>query len=118
MGVTEAKKQYYLEQHTAQSLVSIIHANDWTEGVDLVNGGHIQMLVTEEEEGAVRADYEAASDAGLDVDPVSWLSKEEMLEVSVYEFAISIVTEFLTVFRSIVSRRRLARTQRLASQSA
>ena len=81
MGPTEAKKQYYLEQHTAKSIVSIADANNWTEEVDLVNGGHIQLLVTNEEVEEARADYEAAADSGLDVDAVTRVTEEEMYAV-------------------------------------
>ena len=88
MGPVEAKKQYYLEQHTANSLVSIIESNDWVEDVDLVNGGHIQMLVSKEEVEEARADYESAANAGLNIDAVKWISKEEMYEVCSILFRI------------------------------
>ena len=81
MGVSEAKKQYYLEQHTASSLIDIIERNKWEGDIDLVNGGHIQLLTTPEEVEAVRLDYEAAKEAGLNLEPVKWISKEEMFEV-------------------------------------
>jgi hypothetical protein len=84
MSVSEAKKQYYLEQHTASELLDIIYANKWENEVDLVNGGHLQLLTTKEEETAMRMDYEAAKAAGLDVDPVGWISKEEMFNVRIY----------------------------------
>lgn len=81
MGLTEAKKQYALEQHTAEHITSIVDSGRWSDDVDLVNGGHVQMLVTDEEVDETRADYEAAADAGLKLASVSWISKEEMLKV-------------------------------------
>lgn len=77
----EAKKSYELEQHTASLLVRIIEENGWTSDVDLVEGGHINLLFTEKEEEDANKDYEMARQAELDLDGVEWLPKEKVQEV-------------------------------------
>ncbi|EJC99722.1 DAO-domain-containing protein [Fomitiporia mediterranea MF3/22] len=80
MGVEEAKKQFALEDHSADSLVEIIKANRLEDIVDLVSGGHIQLCFTDEELEGVRVDYERAKESGLDVSTVTFLTKEEVHE--------------------------------------
>lgn len=40
--------------------------------------GHIKLFLTDDEEKVLRADYEAAKAAGVPVDDVRWISREEM----------------------------------------
>ncbi|EGN96963.1 hypothetical protein SERLA73DRAFT_185222 [Serpula lacrymans var. lacrymans S7.3] len=77
-GTDEAIRSLALEAHTASSLVSIINAHGLEEKVDLVEGGHIDLLITEKEVEDARDDYEAAEKAGVDLRNVQWMSKEEM----------------------------------------
>ncbi|KAJ7066125.1 FAD dependent oxidoreductase [Mycena amicta] len=69
-----------MENHTAAEIVRLIHENGWTDAVDLVEGGHVTILLTAEEETDIKADYEAAKDAGVDVSRVRWFTKEQMQE--------------------------------------
>ncbi|KAG1816222.1 FAD dependent oxidoreductase [Suillus variegatus] len=76
----EAIKSYKLEQHTASLLVKIIEENGWASDVDLVEGGHINLLFTEKEAENAHKDFDTASQAQLNLDDVEWLSKEELEE--------------------------------------
>ena len=82
MGVEEAKKQYALENHTVDTLLQIIKDNNLTDTVDLVSGGHYDMLFTEKEITTINADLKLAKESGLDVSSVKFFPKEEMIEVS------------------------------------
>ncbi|KAG2034915.1 hypothetical protein BDR03DRAFT_1001367 [Suillus americanus] len=42
-------RSYEFEPHTASLLVKTIEENGWTSGIDLVEGGHINLLFTEKE---------------------------------------------------------------------
>ncbi|KIJ65352.1 hypothetical protein HYDPIDRAFT_174844 [Hydnomerulius pinastri MD-312] len=77
-GPEEAKRSYALEAHTASSLVRIIEENRWTEDVDLVNGGHIDLLFTDDEVNEANRDLDAARKEGLSLEGVTWLEKEEV----------------------------------------
>ena len=104
MGLAEARKQYALEQHTVEHITSIVGSNEWNDDVDLVNGGHIQMLVTDEEVEEAKADYDAAASAGLKLESVSWISKEEMFEVRwrALRTSVSFLKDRHTVLRCIL----------------
>ncbi|KAG1747870.1 FAD dependent oxidoreductase [Suillus paluster] len=75
-GMVEATKSYELEQHTTSLLVKIIEENGWTSDIDLVEGGHINLLFTEKEEKEANKDYEMARQAQLNLDGIEWLPKE------------------------------------------
>ncbi|KAF8645987.1 hypothetical protein AX16_007414 [Volvariella volvacea WC 439] len=80
-GTREAVKGFALEKYVSDEVVKILKEEGLGEKVDLVEGGHITLLVTEEEESAIRKDYEAAKKAGdVDLDRVEWVSKEEMVK--------------------------------------
>lgn len=81
MGVDEAKKQYALEQHTVQVLLQIIRDHNLEGVVDLVSGGHYDMLFTDKEIKEVHADLALAKESGLHVSDIKYFSKEEMSEV-------------------------------------
>jgi len=82
-GAEEAKKSYALESYVSSELVKIIKQEGWDEDLDLVEGGHITMFMTKEEEERARRDWETARMAGLErVDEVRWLGREEMQAVS------------------------------------
>ncbi|KAG2072464.1 FAD dependent oxidoreductase [Suillus decipiens] len=79
-NTVEAIKSYELEKHTASLLVKIIEGNGWASDIDLVEGGHINLLFTEEEEKDAHKDFDTARQAQLNLDGVEWLSKEELEE--------------------------------------
>ncbi|KAH7923698.1 FAD dependent oxidoreductase [Leucogyrophana mollusca] len=76
-GTAEAVRSYALEEHTAASLVSITEAHGLSSNVDLVEGGHISLLLTDLEVKEAREDYEAA-EGHLDLTRVEWVDKETM----------------------------------------
>ncbi|KJA16039.1 hypothetical protein HYPSUDRAFT_47784 [Hypholoma sublateritium FD-334 SS-4] len=80
-NTSEAIKTYLLEKYTADSLVAFINDRNLQDEVDLVEGGHITLLRTEQEETDARNDYEAAKAAGLISDGkmgVRWLGNVEL----------------------------------------
>ncbi|KAF9224266.1 FAD dependent oxidoreductase [Gyrodon lividus] len=74
-GAEEAKRSYALEAHTASSLVDIIENNGWTNDVDLVDGGHINLLFTHEEIKEAERDIDAAKRVGWSLEGLTWLDK-------------------------------------------
>lgn len=83
-NTSEAIKTYLLEKYTADSLVDFINDRNLEDEVDLVEGGHITLLRTEQEEIDARNDYEAAKAAGLIADGemgVRWVGNEELQQV-------------------------------------
>ncbi len=72
----------YWKKYNADSLVDFINTRGLQDEVDLVEGGHITLLRTEQEETDARNDYEAAKAAGLIVEGVRWLGNEELQKVS------------------------------------
>ncbi|KAG2029914.1 hypothetical protein BDR03DRAFT_825229, partial [Suillus americanus] len=72
----EAIKSYELQQHTASLLVKIIEEKDWASDIDLIEGGHINILFTDKEERDAHKDCYMARQARLDLDGIEWLPKE------------------------------------------
>ncbi|KAI0693386.1 FAD dependent oxidoreductase [Cerioporus squamosus] len=77
-GTEEAVRAIALEQHTASSIVKLIKDTGAEGAVDLVEGGHTTLLFTEPEIDVAKADYAAAKAAGINVEDVKFLSKEEV----------------------------------------
>ncbi|KAJ6614127.1 hypothetical protein B0H10DRAFT_1950919 [Mycena sp. CBHHK59/15] len=59
-------------------MVKLIQEKGWTESVDLVEGGHTTVFFTDSELEAVKADFEVAMDAGVDLKATQWMSKDNM----------------------------------------
>lgn len=80
---SEAVKSYRLEQYTSDALVQFITDRKLADSVDLVEGGHIGVFRTEEDERAARRDYEAARAAGVGTGDlgVRWITNEELTNV-------------------------------------
>ncbi|KAF8183638.1 FAD dependent oxidoreductase-domain-containing protein [Pholiota molesta] len=84
-NTSEAIKTYLLEDYTAKALVNFIKENNLDDTVDLVEGGHITLFRTEEEDNSAKKDYEAAKAAGLGSDSdggmgVRWITNEELIK--------------------------------------
>ncbi|THU94716.1 FAD dependent oxidoreductase [Dendrothele bispora CBS 962.96] len=77
-GTEEAIKSLAIENYTVDSILRYIAEENFTDEVDLVAGGHITLFVTEEEYAEAQADFEAAKKAGLPLNDVEWISKEDM----------------------------------------
>ncbi|KAF5319723.1 hypothetical protein D9619_008820 [Psilocybe cf. subviscida] len=58
-GTSESLKSYRLEEYTANSLVDFITARELSDAVGLVEGGHLQIFRTEDDEVAAKKDYDA-----------------------------------------------------------
>lgn len=82
-NTSEAVKSYRLEQYTSDALVQFITDRKLAAVVDLVEGGHIGVFRTQEEEQAARKDYEAARAAGVGTGDlgVRWIANEELTNV-------------------------------------
>ena len=81
-GIDEARRSYALEAHTASTLLRLIRTCGWTNDVDLVDGGHVDLLFTDQHVGQIKRDCEAAVRAGWSLDGVVDLSQEEVEAVS------------------------------------
>lgn len=73
-----AKRSIALEAHTVAELTSIIHHHDLSEAIDYVSGGHLVVLLTEEEIKEIGLDYAAAKLAGVDLSDVKWIDNVTM----------------------------------------
>lgn len=83
-GLEEALKSFNLESHTYNALLEIMHAlPQGGSEVDLVEGGHTTTYLTTEEENSAKADHKSALIAGMDLGDVHWVSKDEMVQVSI-----------------------------------
>ncbi|KAL1689514.1 FAD dependent oxidoreductase [Schizophyllum commune] len=77
-GTEQTLKSYALENYTATEIVKVIHGHGLEEAVDLVEGGHISLLITEKEVEVAKAEIAAAEKAGQDLSAVTWIDAEEM----------------------------------------
>ena len=81
-GTEEAIKSYDLENYTANSLVRFIEDIKAEQELDLVDGRHVTLFVTPEEEALARKDFAAAKAAGLGgLEGVKFIDKETMNKV-------------------------------------
>lgn len=80
-GLEEAKRTIKIEQYTVDEVLRIIEEEGLATAIDLVEGGHVTLFFTDQEEQAARADAEAAKEAGIDMKNLKLLDKEKMLKV-------------------------------------
>ncbi|CAK5283905.1 unnamed protein product [Mycena citricolor] len=76
-GAEEALRQYALEHHTSAAMARVAREGGWADAVDFVEGGHVDVYMTEKHLAQVRADSAAAVKAGRKVN-VTWMGREEM----------------------------------------
>ncbi|KAF5361149.1 hypothetical protein D9758_009014 [Tetrapyrgos nigripes] len=79
-GTEQAVKSLELEMRTAREMVKILQEHGLEDKVDIVHGGHLELL---ESDGAVeqaKDNYRGAKGAGLNVSDVEWLTAEEVKE--------------------------------------
>ncbi|KAJ7181107.1 FAD dependent oxidoreductase-domain-containing protein [Mycena filopes] len=76
-GREDALRHYAIEHYSATEMARIARTAGWDEAVDLVEGGHMDVVLTEELLKEGRADFEAALAAGKTVNS-TWLDREEM----------------------------------------
>ncbi|KZT07172.1 FAD dependent oxidoreductase [Laetiporus sulphureus 93-53] len=77
-GTDDALRAFALEHHTASSILQIIKDHTLESAVDLVEGGHVDLMFSPEEVADVQADYDAAKLAGIDLSNVEWMDKAEV----------------------------------------
>ena len=81
-GTSETIKSYLIEKYTSESLVRFLKERELEETVDLVEGGHIAIFRTKEEEEYARKNFAAAAAAEMDLGGVRWVESAELHEVS------------------------------------
>lgn len=77
-GREEAIRCLAIEKYTVQQITQLLKDHDKTDYVDFVPGGRLSLLFSEEEHARAMVDYEAAKKAGVPLDGVHWLTKEEV----------------------------------------
>ncbi|OJA15908.1 hypothetical protein AZE42_10094 [Rhizopogon vesiculosus] len=77
-GRDEAMRSYKVEAYTTRSIVSIVREHGWDNDIDMVNGGHIRLYLTEAGACDARRDLECARMSSLDLNAVKWIEKDEM----------------------------------------
>ncbi|KAF8217123.1 FAD dependent oxidoreductase-domain-containing protein [Mycena galopus ATCC 62051] len=77
LGREDALRHYAIEHYSATEMVRIAREAGWADAVDLVEGGHMDVILTEDHLSQVQADFASAIFAGKSVN-VSWLGREEM----------------------------------------
>ncbi|KAJ7625753.1 FAD dependent oxidoreductase [Roridomyces roridus] len=76
-GREEALRYFAIEHYSSTEMARIAREGGWADSVDLVEGGHVDLLQTEEQVDELWADFDAAVAAGKSTN-VSWFSREEM----------------------------------------
>ncbi|KAJ7210403.1 FAD dependent oxidoreductase [Mycena pura] len=76
-GTDQAMRAFEMENRTTAELVKIIRGQGWAGTVDLVEGGHTSLFLTPNEQADLKADFEAAKAAGIELKDVRWLTEEE-----------------------------------------
>jgi len=99
-NTSEAIKSYTIERYTADSLVKFLKHRLLENNVDLVEGGHLTLLRTKDEERAAKADFEAASAAGLNLTAIRWIPNQMLIEVG---FTPQPVAFFISIFLNTFS---------------
>ncbi|KII83380.1 hypothetical protein PLICRDRAFT_47270 [Plicaturopsis crispa FD-325 SS-3] len=77
-STSAAVKAVAIEEYTVSSLLDIIAKHDLAGYVDLVQGGRITLLVSDEEFADAKRDFDAASSAGVDLSQIAWLTADEV----------------------------------------
>ncbi|KAI0351289.1 FAD dependent oxidoreductase [Trametes cingulata] len=79
-GIPDALRAVALENRTVAHIVALLHDSGADAQVDLVAGGRTHLMFTRAEEEATRRDYEMAKEAGVDLEGVEFLTKEQVQE--------------------------------------
>ncbi|KAI0640665.1 FAD dependent oxidoreductase [Trametes meyenii] len=76
-GTDDAKRALALEARTVAEILQIVKDAGKEAALDLVAGGRTHLLFTEPEIAEAGRDFEAAKEAGVDLDAVEFLTKEQ-----------------------------------------
>ena len=63
--------------------------------MDLMEGGRLTLLRTEDEERAAKADFAEASVAGLNLSAVRWITNQKLREVCLFQATLFIDNLFI-----------------------
>ena len=116
-GKEETLRELAIQQYTVEHILQIIRDLDVEGYVDLIPNEHVDLLFTEGEFIAAKADYEAVQAAGVDLSRVKWLSREQVKSVSpFYDLPSSIhYNNMIETWRRL-PRDLLSRKQPMAAQ--
>ncbi|KAJ7148512.1 FAD dependent oxidoreductase-domain-containing protein [Mycena crocata] len=78
-GREAALRHYAIEHYSATEMAHIARTGGWADSVDLVEGGHMDVMLTEAQIKEMQADFDTAIAAGKNVN-VTWLNRDEMQE--------------------------------------
>ncbi|KAJ7088678.1 FAD dependent oxidoreductase [Mycena epipterygia] len=76
-GRAGALRHFAIERYSATEMVRIARAGGWADAIDLVEGGHIGLMLTHEQLHEAKADIDAAVAAGANIN-ASWFDRDEM----------------------------------------
>ncbi|KAF7308157.1 DAO domain-containing protein [Mycena chlorophos] len=76
-GREDALRHYAIEHYSATEIVRIAREAGWADDVDVVEGGHMDLITAEEELAGLQQDAAAAEAAGKRVN-VTWFTREAM----------------------------------------
>ncbi|KAL0576977.1 hypothetical protein V5O48_005019 [Marasmius crinis-equi] len=74
-GGAEAIKSFEFENKCTQDILEFIKQERIASEVDLVQGGHVMLLFSGEEEASTKADYDAAVKAGMKLEDIEWIER-------------------------------------------
>src|SRR5215469_11344516 len=83
-GAEEAKRAFALEHHNIEALLKIIKAEGWEDSIDLVSSLRVNIVGSEVESRDAKTDFDDAIAAGMELDNVEWLTKEDVQTVRCY----------------------------------
>ncbi|CAG8597315.1 15055_t:CDS:2 [Acaulospora colombiana] len=82
INLIEKLFQDAMEKHTVSSLLNLIEEGGWAKDVDLIEGGHNELLASSDGVDEGRADWRKAVDAGIiKENDVTWFTPEEAKDV-------------------------------------
>ncbi|KAK7024869.1 FAD dependent oxidoreductase [Favolaschia claudopus] len=76
-GTDAALRQFALEHYSATEMARIARESGWADAVDLVEGGHVDIMLNDSDLAKAQADFFAAIFAGKDIN-ATWFSQEDM----------------------------------------
>jgi hypothetical protein len=98
-GTDEALRALAIENYTVSEMLGILHTEELGDAVDLVQGGHAELLFTEKESETAKANFDSAKSAGVDLSRVEWITKDQMESVS-STCLLSLVFQLMKIYRA------------------
>ncbi len=95
-GKDEALRGLAIERYTVGQILNILQETKLEDHVDFVQGGRTILLFTTQEYEEAWADYVSAKAAGIELDGVEWLSKDEVHAV---RFTSAYKGSYLTILQ-------------------